>query len=69
MMGRSIICGRSGRELVVSPDYPEKRVCLDCLNGLVFSLNTLEKELTPLYNALEKALDAFNKEIDKKSEK
>ena len=67
MEKKCIICERAGRETVVSPDYPEKRICLDCLNGLVFSLNTLEKELEPLYNALEKALDAFNKEVNKKS--
>jgi hypothetical protein len=66
---KCIICGKSGKALAVSPDHPEKRICLDCLNGLVFSLNTLEKELRPLYNALDRALDAFNKEIDKKSEK
>lgn len=66
---KCIICGKSGKDLVVSPDHPEKQICLDCLNGLVFSLNTLEKELRPLYNALDRALDAFNKEIDKKSEK
>ncbi len=66
-MEKCIICGKGGRELVVSPDHPEKRVCLDCLNELVFSLNTLEKELRPIYNALDMALDAFNKEMNKKS--
>jgi len=69
VMEKCVICGKGGKELVVSPDYPEKRICLDCLNGLVFSLNTLEKELKPLYNALDSALDAFNREMSKKSKK
>lgn len=68
-MVKCAVCGKSGKELVVNPEHPEKHICLDCLNGLIFNLNTLEKELRPLYDALDKALDAFNREMSKKSEK
>lgn len=68
-MGRCVICGKVAKDLVVNPEHPEKRVCLDCLNGLIFNLNTLEMELRPIYNALDSALEAFDRELEKKEGK
>lgn len=65
-MERCAICGKKISKWVVNSSYPEKKMCLSCLNGYVFSLNTLEQELEPIVDALSDALEKLDRGLDNK---
>jgi hypothetical protein len=56
------ICGKSVNRYITSYSYPNKRVCLNCLNELIFTTGAIEEELGPLRKALGKAFEAFKDE-------
>lgn len=60
------ICGKSMEKLAVNADHPEKPICLNCLNGFIINLNTIEGELKPLSDALDKAADDLRNILDKR---
>lgn len=64
MVEKCAICGKSVSKWVLNSKHPEKRVCLDCLNGLVFNAKTLTEEMEPITKAF---MDAFS-EIKKNLE-
>ncbi|MHB1830172.1 MAG: hypothetical protein ACYCO0_02155 [Candidatus Micrarchaeaceae archaeon] len=62
------ICGKSTDKLAVSAAHPEKPICLNCLNGFIVNLNTIEGELKPLSDALNKAATDLRNTLDKQQE-
>jgi hypothetical protein len=62
-----VVCGKNPGRMVSSPKNPDKYVCMSCLNQLVFNLKTLGEELEPLAEAVEKGVDAVDRELGKKS--
>ena len=61
-----VVCGGSQYKLVVGVKHPERKVCLDCLNDIIFNINTVEEELEPLAKALENAFGDLQKELEKR---
>lgn len=59
--GRCIICGKAAQMLVYNPRYPEKKLCVNCLNGIVFNVMTVEEELEPIARLMGDSLDEFQK--------
>ncbi len=51
--------------LAFNTAHPEKPICLDCLNGFIVNLNTIEGEFKPLSDALNKAAAELRKTLDK----
>ena len=66
---KCIVCGKNVRRAIAGHSHPEKYVCVDCLNELIFDVNTMEEELEPLSNALTKAIAAFKEEWEKEQQK
>jgi hypothetical protein len=62
-----IICGKSVDKFVVNPSYPEKSICLICLNGYLANPNTIQEEFIPLADALSKAASELKERLDKGS--
>lgn len=60
------ICGKSTDKLAVNTAHPGKPVCLDCLNGFIVNLSTIEGELKPLSDALNKAATDLRNTLDKR---
>ncbi len=59
------ICDRNTSMLAFNTAHPEKPICLDCLNGFIVNLNTIEGEFKPLSDALNKAAAELRKTLDK----
>ena len=66
MAGKCMVCGKSAAKLASSANHPDKRVCLDCLNGLVFNAGTLAKEMEPITKAFAKAFKEITESLDNK---
>ncbi len=49
--------------MAVNPDYPNRQICLRCINGFILNLKTMEEELEPLFKALETALEDLDKKL------
>ncbi len=60
---KCVICGKTADNFAVNPTYPQKPICLNCLNGFILNLKTLEEELEPLIKELEKALESIDKKV------
>ena len=68
MVDKCVICGKSVDvdRSAASAGHPGKRVCLDCLNGLVFNMSTVNEELEPFIKAFAKAVKTVKDEWDKR---
>ena len=60
-----VICGKGSTKLTTNPSYPDKPICLHCLNGFLVNVVTVEEELSPLSDALDQAAKALQKVLDK----
>lgn len=58
------ICGKTVDKLVTNKAHPEKGICLDCLNGFIVNLNTVEEELNPIMKSLDKAVSDLKTRLD-----
>lgn len=65
MANKCAICGKSTGRMVASPSHKDKKVCLSCLNEMIFNTGTIDEELGPLRKALGKAFAAFKEEWEK----
>jgi hypothetical protein len=67
MAEKCVICGKSvsADRSVANSSHPEKRVCLDCLNGLMFNASTVVEELEPFAKAFTKAVKDLRDEWNK----
>ncbi len=45
MSKKCIVCGKSPKKMTANPAYPNKYICLECLNGFMVNMTTLEEEL------------------------
>ncbi len=68
-MERCIICNRNVDDWVSNPEHADKHICIECTNGIILNLNTVKKELEPIYLALEKAVDTIGRELEKADKK
>ena len=65
MANMCVICGKSVGRSVSSASHPDKHVCIDCLNGLIFNVDMVEEELGPLAKAFSRGVAAFKAEWEK----
>jgi hypothetical protein len=67
MAATCTICGKKIDRSVADPKHPDKRVCLDCLRGLVFNMSTVEETLKPMVDAFTDALAEIKDEVEEGS--
>jgi hypothetical protein len=63
MTAKCVICGKTVSKSVSSAGHPEKHVCLNCLNGLVFNVSTVSEALEPITKAFSKAFNEVKDDI------
>ncbi len=65
MADKCVICGKSAPKYVSNPSHPGKKVCVNCLNGLVFNAGTLNEAMEPITSAFNKALKDIKEGMEK----